>query len=67
MIRLLQDSPDVLELLEENPFPEKPPRYVRAVLYDYRFTDLRTKREKGTWWKRERRGLYCRPIALRPN
>ncbi len=67
MIRLLQDSPDVLELLEENPFPEKPPRYVRAVLYDYRFTDLRTMREKGTWWKRERRGLYCRPIALRPN
>ena len=67
MIRLLQGSPDVIELLEKNPFPETPPRYVRAVLYDYRFTDLETKREKGTWWKRERRGLYCRPIALRPN
>ena len=67
MIRLLQGSPDVLELLEENPFPETPPTYVRAILYDYRFSDPRTKREKGTWWKRERRGLYCRPIALRPN
>ncbi len=67
MIRLLQGSPDVLELLEKNPFPGTPPRYVRAVLYDYRFTDLETKQEKGTWWKRERRGLYCRPIALRPN
>ncbi|MDE0298754.1 MAG: lipase maturation factor family protein [Candidatus Poribacteria bacterium] len=67
MIRLLQGSPDVIELLEENPFPEAPPRYIRAVLYDYRFTDLGTKRENGTWWKRERRGLFCRPIELRAN
>ncbi len=67
MIRLLQGSPDVIELLEKNPFPEAPPRYVRAVLYDYRFTDTGTKRENGTWWKRERKGLYCRPIALRAN
>ena len=67
MIRLLQGSPDVIELLEKNPFPEAPPRYVRAVLYDYRFTDTETKRENGTWWKRERKGLYCRPIALRAN
>ena len=67
MIRLLQGSPDVIELLEKNPFPEAPPRYVRAVLYDYRFTDLGTKREKDEWWKRERKGLYCRPIALRSN
>lgn len=66
-IRLLQGSPDVIELLEKNPFPETPPRYVRAVLYDYRFTDLRTKRKDGLWWSRERRGLYCRPIELRAN
>ena len=67
MIRLLQGAPDVIELLEKNPFPEAPPRYVRAVLYDYRFTDLGTMREKGAWWERERKGLYCRPIALRAN
>lgn len=66
-IRLLQGSPDVIELLERNPFPEAPPRYVRAVLYDYRFADVETKREKGAWWERERKGLYCRPIALRAN
>ena len=59
MIRLLQGSPDVIELLETNPFPDTPPRYVRAVLYDYRFTDLETKREKGTWWKRERKGCIA--------
>ena len=28
--RLLQGSPDVLALLERNPFPDKPPRYIRA-------------------------------------
>ena len=67
MIRLLQGSPDVIKLLEKNPFPEVPPRYVRAVLYHYRFTDLRTKRKDGLWWNRERQGLYCRPIALRSN
>lgn len=66
-IRLLQGSSDVIGLLEKNPFPEAPPRYVRAVLYDYRFTDVETKRENGTWWKRVRKGLYCRPIALRSN
>src|SRR5262249_16933832 len=33
LIRLLQGSPPVLRLLEKNPFPDRPPRYVRAVLY----------------------------------
>jgi hypothetical protein len=62
--RLLQGSPEVLELLEKNPFPEKPPRFLRAVLYEYHFTDMATLREKGEWWRRERRGFYCAPITL---
>ena len=62
---LLQGKAPVLALLEKNPFPEKPPRYVRAILYDYRFTDLETKSSDGTWWRRERRGLYCPAISLR--
>ena len=36
--RLLEGSNAVLQLLAYNPFPERPPRYVRALLYDYRFT-----------------------------
>ena len=61
---LLQGKPEVLQLLAENPFPEKPPRYVRATLYDYRFTDIATKRSEGTWWSRERKGLYCPTVSL---
>ncbi|RKU12827.1 hypothetical protein C6503_16715 [Candidatus Poribacteria bacterium] len=62
---LLQGKPEVLQLLAENPFPEEPPRYVRATLYDYHFTDITTKRSEGTWWSRERKGLYCPAVSLR--
>ena len=62
---LLQGKPEVLQLLSENPFPEAPPRYVRAVLYDYHFTDITTKQSEGTWWSREREGLYCPAVSLR--
>jgi len=63
--RLLRDTPEVLALLAKNPFPEAPPRYVRAVLYDYRFTDLATKREEGAWWRRARLRLYCPALSLK--
>jgi uncharacterized membrane protein YphA (DoxX/SURF4 family) len=66
LVRLLEGSPDVLSLLAGNPFPERPPRYVRAVLYDYRMTDLATRRGTGQWWKRETVGLYVPPVALGP-
>ena len=62
---LLQGKPEVLELLAENPFPDTPPRYIRATLYDYHFTDIATKRSEGTWWYRERKGLYCPAVSLR--
>jgi len=65
MRRLLEGSPPVLELLEKNPFPEAPPRYVRAILYDYHFTSSKTRRETGTWWRREKVGMYCKPLSLR--
>ncbi len=56
--RLLEGSPEVLALLERNPFPDRPPRYVRAALYDYRFTDAGTRRREGTWWRRSVLGPY---------
>ncbi len=65
MVALLQNRPEVLQLLAENPFPDRPPRYVRATLYDYHFTDIKTKRSEGTWWSRERKGVYCPAISLR--
>jgi lipase maturation factor 1 len=65
LIRLLQGSPPVLALLRHNPFPDGPPSYVRAVLYQYRFTDRKTRRATGAWWSREKRWLYCPVYSLR--
>jgi predicted DCC family thiol-disulfide oxidoreductase YuxK len=63
--RLLRGSPEVLALLEHNPFPDAPPRYLRALVYDYRFTDFATRRRDGTWWRRELKGAYCPQLSLR--
>jgi hypothetical protein len=64
LIRLLEASPDVLALLERCPFGARRPRYVRAVLYDYRMTDPETRRRTGAFWRRERIGSYFPAIAL---
>lgn len=60
LARVMEGSPEVLGLLEVNPFPDRPPTYVRASFYRYHFTRLG---ESG-WWKREPLGLYCPPIML---
>ena len=62
VVRLLEGSPPVLALLAKNPFPAGPPRYVRALVYEYRFTDPITRRATGEWWRREFRGSYF-PVA----
>jgi predicted DCC family thiol-disulfide oxidoreductase YuxK len=63
-LRLLQGSPEVLALLEKNPFPNHPPRYLRAEFYDYRFTNFDQRQATGAWWKREQIGGYLPPISL---
>ena len=62
--RLLQRSPEVMALLEQNPFPSHPPRLIRAELYDYHFTDFAERRATGAWWKRELIGEYLPPVSL---
>jgi predicted DCC family thiol-disulfide oxidoreductase YuxK len=62
--RLLQGSPDVLALLKENPFPNAPPRYIRAELYQYHFTDLAARRKTGAWWWQESRGEYLPAVTV---
>lgn len=63
--RLLLGSPEVLALLEHNPFPDGPPRFIRAQAYDYHFTDGETRRATGDWWRRELTGPYMPAISLR--
>jgi hypothetical protein len=62
--RLLVSDPDVLSLFRENPFPQIPPRYVRAVLWQYWFTSIEEKRRTGNWWRREYLGLYAPELTM---
>ncbi len=48
--KLLHNDPGTLSLLANNPFPDSPPRHVRAMLYRYEFAP--TNNSEGAWWKR---------------
>jgi hypothetical protein len=65
LVRLLQGSRPVLSLLQHNPFPDKPPRYIRASAYMYHFTSRDERRSTGAWWRRDYQGLYSSAISLR--
>jgi hypothetical protein len=66
--RLLRGDPDVLTLFRANPFAGGPPPVqVRAVLWQYWFTDLKTKRAEGAWWRRELLGAYAPGLARQPD
>ena len=62
--KLLVNDADVLSLFRGNPFPEVPPRYVRAVLWQYWFTTMDEKRQTGNWWRREFVGLYAPELTM---
>jgi predicted DCC family thiol-disulfide oxidoreductase YuxK len=62
--RLLRNTPVVTELLGHNPFPDAPPRYIRAKLFEYRFATSEEHHQTGAWWKREERGEYLPAISL---
>ena len=64
IIRLLQGSPHVIGLLAHNPFPDKPPRFIRASFYRYRFTTTEEHRQTGAWWKRQELGEYLATVSL---
>jgi hypothetical protein len=65
--RLLQNEPDVLALFAGNPFGGSPPQQIRAVIYQYWFTDLKAKREQGLWWRRELLGEYAPSLEREPD
>jgi lipase maturation factor 1 len=64
--RLLLNEPDVLSLFAGNPFAAAPPKKVRAVIWQYWFTDRATKRKEGTWWRRELLGVYAPALERTP-
>jgi hypothetical protein len=62
--RLLEGSPDVLELFANNPFPDAPPRFVRTPLAKYRFAPVAAL-VHGQWWTKQPIGEYCPTVTLR--
>ena len=65
--RLLQNSRDTLSLFAGNPFSQSPPKYVRAVLWQYWFTSMAERRATGLWWKRQLLGLYAPVLTINPD
>jgi len=59
LVRLREGSPQVRGLLASDPFGDEPPRLLRTVLYEYRFSDPAQARRGGEWWERRRLGLFC--------
>jgi lipase maturation factor 1 len=65
MARLLEGSPQVLTLMRSNPFPNAPPRYLRAMLYEYHFTTPGERNRTGKWWSRELKGEYVPAVSFK--
>jgi hypothetical protein len=65
---LLKQDSDVLQLFAGNPFAgAAPPKQVRAVIYQYWFTDSQTKRATGAWWRRTLLGEYAPALENEPD
>ena len=54
--KFLHNDKDALSLITYNPFPDKPPKYIRVELYKYEFAEPWNK--SGLVWKRERIGAW---------
>ena len=50
--KLLHNDPKAVSLFAGNPFPDKPPKYIRAVLYRYKFA--KPGNPQHLWWTREK-------------
>ena len=63
-ICLLEGKSDVTRLFARNPFPERPPRYIRSIVYRYRFTTAAERAQSGAWWKRQDLEEYLPTVSL---
>jgi hypothetical protein len=64
LLKLLQGDRGVISLMRSNPFPDRPPRWIRAQLYLYQFTTADEHRQTGRWWTRRAAGLYFPVVRL---
>ncbi|MCB1275094.1 lipase maturation factor family protein [Prosthecobacter sp.] len=59
---LLHNDPGTLSLLAKNPFPDKPPRWIRVMVYRYKFAP--PDNPDGAWWTRELIGTHIKPLSV---
>jgi hypothetical protein len=59
--KLLQNDREILGLLANNPFPDGPPRYVRALVYKYKYAP--SGNAEGLWWSREKVGVWLPAVS----
>lgn len=65
VLKLLEGDRGIQALIKTNPFPEKPPKLIRARLLRYEFTTPEERKATGDWWKRSVIGDYL-PAVSRP-
>jgi hypothetical protein len=65
LLKLLEGSRPVLALMERDPFDGVPPKHIRAMVYEYRFSSIEEWRRTGNWWTREMKGLYFPSVSLK--
>jgi hypothetical protein len=59
--KLLHNDAGALSLLANNPFPDKPPRFIRAQYYRYQFAPPGDPTRE--WWKRTLIGSWLPPLS----
>ncbi len=65
LVQLLEGSPQATGLLETNPFAGGPaPRFIRAQIEDYRFTDRDERARTGNCWVRDNPEVYVPAFSL---
>jgi len=65
VVKLLNGDESVQPIFERNPFPDKPPKHLRARLYRYEFTGISERRNSGDWWRRVAIGEYLPVVTKR--
>jgi hypothetical protein len=60
--KLLHNDAGTLSLLANNPFPDRPPRYIRAELFRYEFAPPGN--AENAWWRRTALGLWLPPLSV---
>ena len=66
VVKLLLGDKDIAALLRNNPFPDEPPKRIRAHIYRYWFTDRAERKATGAWWNRAFVAELLPPVGLTP-